>query len=78
MATTGSPSLARTACPRFTSAGASRRFFARPRIAATLLHPLAAAIEAAFWLVAASMVVSAVILVICGEETHPALNPAKA
>jgi MFS family permease len=36
---------------------------------------LAGRIEAAFWLVAASMAVSGLVLRVCGEETHPRLRP---
>lgn len=34
-------------------------------------------LETAFWLVAIAMSVSAAVLALCGEETHPRLNPAR-
>ena len=33
-------------------------------------------VESGFWFVAASMLLSGLALYICGEETHPRLNPA--
>ena len=43
-----------------------------------LVAHFAGAVEAAFWFVAVSMLVSGGVLFVFGEETHPRLNPAPA